>query len=205
MKTGNETHELKAMEIVNWLIRPLPRDNHIRLHYRKRRMGIKTKCEFLLFTLLPLAYFELKNQSIMEIKKEQTIETSTAAVWDVLTKPEYIKIWLGVEVESDWRINSAILFRFSWDGKGFVDKGKIIGLDKNKLFAYTYWSNFSGLIDEPGNYSKVKFELEEKGGHTSLKLVHSKIKNQTMYVHADKNWEGTLNEIKSLSESIKKK
>ncbi|MGS2763692.1 SRPBCC family protein [Sinomicrobium sp. M5D2P9] len=141
----------------------------------------------------------------MEIKKEQTIETSPMVIWNVLTKPEHIEKWLGVTAESDWKINSDLLLKFSWDGKEFVDKGKIIGFDENKLFAYTYWSNFSGLADKPENYSKIRFELEEKGGRTSLKLTHSEIKNLTMYEHSDKNWEETLSQIKSIAESIKKK
>lgn len=147
----------------------------------------------------------LLNQDTMEVKKERIIETSPAMVWTVLTNPEYINEWLGVEAESDWKINSTLLLKFSWKGKNFVDKGKIIRLDENKLFAYTYWSNFSGLPDKPENYSKIKFELEEKGTKTLLKLSHSNIKNQTMLNHSDKNWEETLDLIMSISESIKNK
>ncbi|WP_428742208.1 SRPBCC family protein [Tenacibaculum sp.] len=141
----------------------------------------------------------------MEIKKERIIETLPTVVWDVLTKPEHIEKWLGVKTESDWKINNDLLFKFSWDGKEFVDKGNIINFDENKLFVYTYWSNFSGLPDKPENYSKISFKLEEKDLLTLLKLTHSEIKNQTMYEHSEKNWEETLNQIKSIAESIKKK
>lgn len=163
----------------------------------------KLKLKYLFLTLLLLTHFESKSQNIMEIKKERTIETSPTVVWSVLTKPEHIKKWLGVEAESDWKLNSTLLLKFSWDEKDFVDKGKIIGFDESKLFSYTYWSHFSGLIDQPENYSKIKFELEKKGEKTLLKLTHSDIKNQTMFEHSDKNWVETLNEIKSISESIK--
>ena len=140
----------------------------------------------------------------MEIKKEKIIDALPITIWNVLTKPKYIEKWLGVKAESNWKINNDLLFKFSWDGKDFVDKGKIIQLDKNKLFSYTYWSNFSGLADNPENYSKIQFEIENKEEFTLLKLTHSKIKNQTMYEHSNKNWEETLNQIKSISESILK-
>ena len=141
----------------------------------------------------------------MEIKKERTIETSSMIVWDVLTKPEHIEEWLGVKAESDWKVNSDLFFKFSWNGKDFVDKGNIIKFDENKIFAYTYWSNFSGLTDEPINFSKIKFKLVKKGEKTLLELTHSDIKNQTMYEHSDKNWEETLDQIKSIAESIENK
>ena len=139
----------------------------------------------------------------MDIIKESTIGTNPTIVWDVLTKPEYIEKWLGVKAESNWKANSELLFKFSWDGKEFIDKAVILNFDVNKLFVYSYWSNFSGLPDTPENYSKIHFELDKKDEKTLLKLRHSEIKNQTMYEHSNKNWEETLNEIKKISESIK--
>ncbi len=141
----------------------------------------------------------------MEIKKTRTIETSSTVVWNVLTKPEHIEKWSGVKAESDWKMDSELLFKFTWDGKEFVDKGKIIGFDKNEVFSYTYWSNFSGLTDQPDNYSKIKFELVKKGEKTLLELTHSNIKNQLMYEHSDKNWGETLDQIKDIAESIEDK
>ncbi|UNY98769.1 SRPBCC domain-containing protein [Zhouia spongiae] len=139
----------------------------------------------------------------MEIKKERTIKASPTVVWNVLTEPRHIKRWLGVETESNWKVDSELLFKFSWDGKEYVDKGNIIHLEENKLFVYTFWSNFSRLPDKPENYSKIRFDLEEKGIITVLKLTHSEIKNRTMREHSEKNWEETLDQIKSIAESIK--
>lgn len=138
----------------------------------------------------------------MELKKEITIEANSIVIWDVLTKPAHIEKWLGVKAESDWKVDSDLLFKFSWDGKEFVDKGTILAFEKNKVFAYSYWSNFSGLPDEPANYSKIRFEIEENKENAWLKLTHSNIKNQTMYEHSDKNWEETLRQIRDIAESI---
>ncbi len=139
----------------------------------------------------------------MEIIKERKIETSPSILWSVLTKPEHMEKWLGVKVESNWKVNDDIFFHFSWKGKDYVDKGKLIGFDKSRLFVYTYWSHFSGLPDKPENYSKIRFELIGNGNATIMKLIHSEIKNQTMYEHSDNNWEGTLDEIKKIAELLK--
>lgn len=161
--------------------------------------------KYLFLTLLLVTNFESKSQTIMKITKERITETSPFVIWDVLTKPEYIEKWLGVKVESDWKVDSELLFKFSWQGKDFVDKGRIIVFDENEAFVYTYWSNFSGLIDEPENYSKIKFKIGQKGEKTLLELTHSDIKNQIMYEHSDKNWEETLNQIINIAKSIDNK
>lgn len=139
----------------------------------------------------------------MEIKKERTIDVSPTVVWNVLTTPEHIEKWLGVKTESNWKPNSDILFKFSWDGQEFVDKGKIIKLNATTEFAYSYWSNFSGLPDKPENYSLISFELEDENNQTHLKLHHSKISNRAMYESSDKNWEETLDQIKTIAELLK--
>ena len=138
----------------------------------------------------------------MELYKEITIEATDAIVWDVLVNPKYIEKWLGVKVECDWKVDSSMEFKFSWDGKDFIDKGTIIAFKKNKVFAYSYWSNFSGLPDKPENYSKIKFETEWDGLQSLLKLTHSEIKNKSMYEHSDNNWKETLSQIKDIAESM---
>lgn len=136
----------------------------------------------------------------MVIKKERQIASDTKTVWSVLTKPGEIKKWLGVETKSEWTPQSDITFTFTWDGKEYVDKGKIIRFDNEKSFFYSYWSGFSGLPDEPENYSKIEFLLEPNDKGTSLQLTHSEFASETMYQHSDKNWEETLDIIKNLSE-----
>lgn len=136
----------------------------------------------------------------LKIQKERLINADPKTVWFVLTNPEEIKKWLGVEAQSEWKPGSDILFTFNWDGKAYADKGKVIRFDDEKSFFYSYWSGFSGLPDDPENYSKIKFLLEPTNGGVILKLTHSEFATETMYQHSDKNWEGTLDEIKKLSE-----
>jgi uncharacterized protein YndB with AHSA1/START domain len=137
------------------------------------------------------------------IKKEKYINAAASKVWSVLTDPVNIEKWLGTKTLSEWTPGSDITFSFNWEGKDYTDKGKIIRFEKEKVFSYSYWSVFSGLPDEPKNYSKIKFELLPTDNVTILKLTHSDFAAETMYQHSDNNWEETLNEIKKISEQIR--
>ncbi len=139
------------------------------------------------------------NKRLIIIKTRQVNATVTK-VWETLT--ESSTDWNGIKIEtkSEWLPNSDIIFSFTWDGKEYADKGKIIRFDKEKAFSYTYWSAFSGLPDQPENYSKIEFLLEPNETGVDLKLIHSDFATETMYEHSDKNWEETLNTIKSKCE-----
>ena len=46
-------------------------------------------------------------------------------VWDVLTKPEFVKRWqYGSELFTNWEPGSDIRFRTEWQGKVFEQWGK---------------------------------------------------------------------------------
>lgn len=136
------------------------------------------------------------------IQKEKEISAQLDKVWQVLTDPKYIQKWLEVEVESEWKEGSPILFKFTWEKKEYIDKGVILSLKENEVFSYSYWSVFSGLEDRKEHYSKITFELKNESGKTKLKLTHADFANSTMYEHSEKNWEHSLDMIKKIAESI---
>ena len=136
----------------------------------------------------------------LEIVKSRQINANASKVWEILT--ETSSDWNGVKIEtqSEWLPNSDIIFSFTWDGKEYADKGKIIRFDKEVAFSYTYWSAFSGLPDQSENYSKIDFSLQPNENGVNLKLTHSNFATETMYEHSDKNWEETLDNIKTRCE-----
>lgn len=137
----------------------------------------------------------------LKLNKQITINATTAEVWDTLVNPDMIKEYLyGTKVISDWKLGSEILFTGSWEGKDYMDKGKIMKLLPEKCFQYSYWSGFSGLPDKPENYMIITFELENVGDHTILKLTQSNFNNKTQYEHSDKGWDASLDIIKKLLE-----
>lgn len=130
------------------------------------------------------------------------INASKKDVWEALTNPEILKkTMFGCDVITDWKIGSQILFKGSWEGNDFVDKGTVLGFKDGESYEYDYWSNFSGLPDSPENYSVIKFELEEPSkDETLIQLEQSNFATDTMYEHSDKNWEIALNTLKELIE-----
>lgn len=72
------------------------------------------------------------------IEKTRDINASNKVVWNVLTDPDYIKDWLGVHIETDWREGSPITFSFSWDGQDFTDKGHVLKFKEADTFSYDY-------------------------------------------------------------------
>lgn len=134
------------------------------------------------------------------IRKERRIYSSLSKVWDTITKPEYVENWLGIKVESDWKEGNPITFSYVFYNKKYSDKGKILQTDPMKLFSYSYWSAFSGLPDEPENYSMITFELHPSEKYIQLILLHHDIHTMDMYEYFDKSWEESLDQIKELAE-----
>jgi uncharacterized protein YndB with AHSA1/START domain len=132
-----------------------------------------------------------------------TIAAPTAKVWEALTKPELIRQYLfGTEAVSDWKVGSPLLFKGTWEGKEYLDKGVIRKVKPERFLEYTYLSSFSGLNDVPENYNVVTFELEPKGAGTTLKLRQSNIPTEQSRKHSEENWNGVLQTLKGLLEKI---
>ena len=141
----------------------------------------------------------MKENLILKLSIE--INTKSSNVWVALTSPEWIKKYLfGTEAISDWKVGSPIIFQGEWEGKKYSDKGTILKFEKNKIFQYDYWSNFSGFEDKPENYTRITFELSETNNKTFLTLIQDHFVTQLQYEHSSKNWEMILTSIKKMLE-----
>lgn len=135
------------------------------------------------------------------VRKTISIDAPISEVWEALIDPGILKqTMFGCDVVTRWEIGGEILFKGSWEGNEFVDKGTIKDFQEGKSYEYDYWSNFSGLPDIPENYSTVRFELEASGAETVLRLEQRNLATPTMYEHSDKNWDVALNTLKVLIE-----
>lgn len=141
------------------------------------------------------------------MNKELTITTSIkinsnkVKVWDALTNPEKIKIYLfGTETLTDWKTGSEIVFQGEYKGHQYKDKGTILDIKQDELLQYTYWSSFSGLEDKPENYSLVSYKLETANGKTLLTLTQTGFANEDAQQHSQTNWMNVLQQIKQLTE-----
>jgi uncharacterized protein YndB with AHSA1/START domain len=130
------------------------------------------------------------------------INAPVSKVWNALTKPELIKQYLfGTEVTTDWQVGSPIIYKGSWEGKPYEDKGKIVDIAPEKLIVSTYWSSMEGLKDAPENYKTIRYELSSEPGGTKLTITQDNNASEEEARHSEQNWMMVLNGVKQLLES----
>ncbi len=135
----------------------------------------------------------------------QTIDIAadTAKVWNALTDPEKIKIYLfGTETICDWKVGSPIVFQGEFQGQAYKDKGTILEFKPEEVLKYDYWSGFSGLEDQPEHYSVVTFKLESNDDKTTLFISQKGFASEQAQQHSNAMWEQVGQKIKEIAESL---
>ena len=129
------------------------------------------------------------------------IEATRDRVWEALTDPAQVKQYMfGAEVDSDFRPGSPITWRGEWEGKAFEDKGEVIAAEPGRLLEVTHFSSMSGKDDRPENYHRVRYELSERDGRTSVALSQDGNGTAEEAEHATKNWQAMLDGLKQVAE-----
>ncbi|HTB31172.1 MAG TPA: SRPBCC domain-containing protein [Bacteroidia bacterium] len=136
------------------------------------------------------------------INKTIEINAPVSNVWDALTNPGLMQLWLweGVNVISDWKAGSLITFKGTYNGYNYEDKGTILKLEKEKVFQYNYWGRLSQLPDLPENYTIIEFMLTTGENKTLLKLTQGNCITYEVYAHWNFYWTVTLDILKKLLE-----
>ncbi len=139
----------------------------------------------------------------LKVSKSITINASTEQIWDVLTNPEKIKVYLfGTETITDWKIGSPILFQGEYQGQQYQDKGNVIENQTEKILKYNYWSGFSGLTDEPENYSMVTYSLDVvEDNQVTFTWTQEGFASESGQQHLENGLPALLEQIKKLAES----
>lgn len=130
------------------------------------------------------------------------INTNAETVWEVLTNPEKIKIYLfGTETITDWKVGSSIMFQGEYNGQRYRDKGNVIECVKNKVLSYNYWSGFSGLEDKPENYSLVTYQIEDNTENkVKFTWTQKGFANKDGQCHTEQGLKTMLEQIKKMAE-----
>jgi uncharacterized protein YndB with AHSA1/START domain len=137
------------------------------------------------------------------ITKTIQINASLPKLWDALTNPEIMKLWLWegeMSISSEWQVGSPIIFRGKFYKAQYEDKGTILKLEKEKVFQYSYWGKLSQLPDAPENYTIIEFALSTKEAQTILTLTQSNCITYEIYAHWNFYWLVTLDIFKKLVE-----
>ena len=130
------------------------------------------------------------------------INANATKVWEVLTNPDIIKEYLfGTETITDWQVGSDVIFQGTYEETTYKDKGVVQQNILEKLLSYTYWSGFSGLSDEPENYSLVTYTLVDNGNSTTnFTWTQKGYATEEGYNHSQSGMADFLVQIKEIME-----
>jgi uncharacterized protein YndB with AHSA1/START domain len=139
-------------------------------------------------------------------KKSVIINAPVTEVWRALIDPLLIKqYYFGVDVIGEWKEGNNIVFKGEWQGKKIEGKGKVLQLEDLHLIRHSYWSNFSGLDDNPQNYHVITYELIPDNGNTKLILTEENLATKEMKEQSAKLWDAIFDNLKKLLETVRVK
>lgn len=140
----------------------------------------------------------------LKVSKSIEINASAEMLWDGLTNPEKIKVYLfGTETITDWEIGSTIIFQGEYSGQTYKDKGNVLENRKYEILKYNYWSSFTGLEDKLENYFIVTYEIENLDVNR-VKFTWSQegFSSEAGQQHTENNLNSMLEQIKTLVEVV---
>jgi uncharacterized protein YndB with AHSA1/START domain len=130
-----------------------------------------------------------------------SINVPVAKVWDALVNPEVIKRYMfGTEVVSEWTKGSPIVWKGTWKGKRYEDRGLILGLEPERVLQYSHFSPLSGLPDKAENYHTVTLRLTAGENQTLVSLSQDNNPTEEAREHSQKNWGMMLASLKKTLE-----
>lgn len=122
-------------------------------------------------------------------------------VWGALIDPAVIKRYMfGTIVESEWKKGSAITWSGEWQGKHFIDTGKILAVEEPCYLQFSHFSGSAGHPESNENYHLVSIKHEEESGKTVLSLTQDNNKTESERQHSEANWELMFGKMKELLE-----
>jgi hypothetical protein len=150
----------------------------------------------------------IKNENSFTVESFVIIQSTAPKIWDVLTNPEKIKVYLyGSNVITDWKVGSQILFtrnrlypKAPISKKLIVDKGRILAVEKERLLEFSFYSSMEGYEDIPENYSIVSYEIRRHDHSFRLDYRRTNIPIEFEKRNQDKFMPGMMAQIKILAE-----
>jgi uncharacterized protein YndB with AHSA1/START domain len=132
------------------------------------------------------------------ITVDTTINDDASSVWDALTQKKSA-MFLGADVDTDWREGSPMKLSGEFQGRKFEDHGEIRASEPRRHLAFAH---FSGDQNENGNL--VDIRLEPAGEGTKVTLSQSPMGGQrpdeSKIAEFRKNWEMMLGGLKKAAE-----
>jgi uncharacterized protein YndB with AHSA1/START domain len=106
--------------------------------------------------------------NISKVKINATLDR----VWDILTKPELVKLWqYGSDLQTNWEVGHAIKFETKWEDKIFEQWGTVLEFTPMTKLRYSLFAPRPDLEDKPENYFEMIYALTNDNGQTKLEII----------------------------------
>lgn len=146
----------------------------------------------------------MKKLQIMNhnLRVDTSVVINANTVWEALTNPEKIKEYLyGTQTITDWKVGSDVIFQGEYQGHKYKDHEVILENKPCAILSYSYWTGFSGLEDQPENYSKIIYTLKPLNEKTTeFTWTQIGFANEIGYNHSKNGMSDFLNKLKEVAE-----
>ncbi|MBK6990413.1 MAG: SRPBCC domain-containing protein [Chitinophagaceae bacterium] len=130
-----------------------------------------------------------------------TINASTQKVWNILTKPEMVKLWqYGSELQTTWEPGTAIRFSTAWEDKVFEQRGLVLEMQPYELIKYSLFAPRPDLEDKPENYFIMYYILTDDNGQTKLEIIQEDNRPNAVQEEPQGEENPVLKSLKDLTE-----
>lgn len=139
------------------------------------------------------------------ISKYVDISKPISFVFEALTdSSKIIKFYPLIEVLSEWKKGSEVLYKGELEGVPFTDYGTITSLVTPNEFSYVYWSDNHGTERTEENLVSITYKLAVVKKGTRVTIFQSNLPNQELYEAMDNFvWDFLLGSLKSYLEKTK--
>jgi uncharacterized protein YndB with AHSA1/START domain len=128
------------------------------------------------------------------------IRTTPEKLWRALMEPEFTRqFWLGTAQESDWKPGAS--WRIAKPNGSTADSGEVLEIDSHRRLVLSWRNELFPEMTAEG-YSRLTYELEEKGDSVKLTVTHEMDKSDSKFIKAvSGGWPPILSSLKSLLET----
>ena len=128
------------------------------------------------------------------------IRTTPEKVWQAITDPEFNRqFWVGCWQDCEWEPGSQWKIMLP-DGR-VADTGEVVQIEPNRRIELRWRNEFRPELKEEG-YSRMIWEIEQKGESVKLTVTHTMEKPGAKFIEAVSNgWPLILSGMKTLLET----
>jgi uncharacterized protein YndB with AHSA1/START domain len=128
------------------------------------------------------------------------IRTTAEKLWRALIEPEFTRqFWMRTTQESEWTPGAS--WRIAMADGRTADSGEVVEIEPHKRLVLKWRNELFPEMTAEG-YSRMTYEMEEKGETVKLTVTHVMDKSGSKFIKAvSSGWPMILSSLKSLLET----